>query len=210
MTASGLLRPGLLDGVVVTVASPAPAEGVAAELTRVCEAVSAMVEPLAWDRGDGRSSATAVAAILERHGSIGTLVNDAGGAYRAALAAGGHGEDALRSALDGSWNATRSVANGAFIGGPGGKVIHLCPPTDAGPLAGATAAALENMARTLSIEWARYGIRICAIVPAADVPPAQIAQLAAFLASMAGDYYSGCRFDLGAPPDRVSPRPRTP
>ena len=58
-------------------------------------------------------------------------------------------------------------------------------------------AALENLARTLSIEWARYGITPTAILPGAATTDDEVAELIAFLASPAGDYYSGCAFSLG-------------
>ena len=60
----------------------------------------------------------------------------------------------------------------------------------------AARAGLENLARTLSIEWARLGIRPVAIHPGTETPAGEVAELAAFLASPAGAYYSGCRFDL--------------
>jgi hypothetical protein len=44
---------------------------------------------------------------------------------------------------------------------------------------------------------ARRGIRPVAIHPGATTSPAEVAELVAFLASPAGAYYSGCRFDLG-------------
>ena len=43
-------------------------------------------------------------------------------------------------------------------------MISLAPRPDAGPRAQAARAALENMARTLSIEWARYGVRTTAVL----------------------------------------------
>jgi citronellol/citronellal dehydrogenase len=79
----------------------------------------------------------------------------------------------------------------------GGKLVLLAaPPSDAA--AAAARAGIENLARTLSIEWARHGIRTAALLPGAATEPEEVAELAAFLASPAGDYYSGCRFDLGA------------
>ena len=79
---------------------------------------------------------------------------------------------------------------------PGGQLLLLAPPPgDAG--AEAARAGLENLARTLSIEWARHGIRPVAILPGAATEPEEVAELAAFLASPAGDYYSGCHFRLG-------------
>jgi hypothetical protein len=103
-----------------------------------------------------------------------------------------------RDVLDGAWLALRPVAKAAWIdaGQPGGKLLLLAPPPgDAG--AEGARAGLENLARTLSIEWARYGIRAVAILPGAATGPDEVAELAGFLASRAGDYYSGCAFRLG-------------
>ena len=103
-----------------------------------------------------------------------------------------------RDVLDGAWLAVRPVAKAAWIDAerPGGKLLLIAPPPgDAG--AEAARAGLENLARTLSIEWARYGIRSVAILPGEATEPAEVAELAAFLASTAGDYYSGCHFRMG-------------
>jgi NAD(P)-dependent dehydrogenase (short-subunit alcohol dehydrogenase family) len=100
------------------------------------------------------------------------------------------GVEAVRAALDGGWDAIRaSLRDGLLI------VLLAPPPGDAH--AEAARAGLENMARTLSIEWARRGIRPVAIHPGAETSPAEVAELVAYLASPAGAYYSGCRFDLG-------------
>jgi hypothetical protein len=102
-----------------------------------------------------------------------------------------------RDVLDAAWLALRPVAN-AWIdaGRSGGKLLLIAPaPGDAG--AEAARSGLENMARTLSIEWSRYGIRAVAILPGDGTEPEEVAELAAFVASRAGDYYSGCAFRLG-------------
>ncbi|HVE67771.1 MAG TPA: hypothetical protein VNB64_04245, partial [Solirubrobacteraceae bacterium] len=61
----------------------------------------------------------------------------------------------------------------------------------------AARAGLENLARTLSIEWARHNVRIVAVHPGTHTSAGEVAALTAFLASPAGEYYSGCRFSLG-------------
>lgn len=94
--------------------------------------------------------------------------------------------------LDGSFIATRAVASAWIAAAAGGKVVLLAPPGDA-----AVRAALENLARTLSVEWARFGIRPTAVLPAPATADAALCELVCFLASPAGDYYSGCAFTLG-------------
>ena len=96
-----------------------------------------------------------------------------------------------RAALDGAWDAIQPAVEGPLAGG--GLIVLLAPPPGDAH-AEAARAGLENMARTLSIEWARLGIRPVAVLPG---EPGEVAELVAFLASPAGAYYSGCVFDLG-------------
>ena len=94
---------------------------------------------------------------------------------------------------------TRAVVNARLARGrrpAGGKVVLLGPRPRDGAHAGALGAALENTARTLSIEWARHGIRTTAIRPGDATPDDEIAELVAYLVSPAGDYFSGCAFAL--------------
>ena len=101
-----------------------------------------------------------------------------------------------RDVLDGAWLALRPAAGAWIAAERPGLLLLLAPaPGDAG--AEAARAGLENLARTLSIEWARHGIRPVAILPGEATEPGEVAELAAFLASPAGGYYSGCAFRLG-------------
>lgn len=164
-----ILRPGVLDGVDVLTAGGGAAAGAR------CDALGATTRVLDADLQDEEAVAAAVADL-----PCDVLICDARGA--------GSEIAPMREATDGAWNATRAVANARWVTEPGagGKVIYLAGT-------GATAAALENLARTLSIEWARFGITITAIVGGLEP---EAAELAAFLASPAGDYYSGCAFTL--------------
>jgi NAD(P)-dependent dehydrogenase (short-subunit alcohol dehydrogenase family) len=101
------------------------------------------------------------------------------------------GRGQVPATLDEAWDAIRGALRDDQL-----IVLIAPPPGDAH--AEAARAGLENMARTLSIEWARRAIRPVAVAPGRATRPADVAELVAFLASPAGAYYSGCRFDLGA------------
>ena len=62
---------------------------------------------------------------------------------------------------------THAAATKAFIPQGGGKVLSVTlSPHNGMPgmvHSGAARAAVENMMRTLSVEWARFGIRLCAV-----------------------------------------------
>jgi citronellol/citronellal dehydrogenase len=182
-----LLRAGLLDARPVALAHPArPAIGDA------LERLGADVRPLAADPADEAAAERAA----EELGPVDALVVDAAARFTA-TAANGDELGPLRAAADGAWAAARATANAAWIGpGAPGKLVLLAPGPQDGPHAEALRAALENLARTLSIEWARYGIKTTAITPGASTTPEEEAALAAYLVSPAGDYFSGCRLDL--------------
>jgi hypothetical protein len=101
-------------------------------------------------------------------------------------------------ARDGSlartWATVRAVATEAFIPKGEGRIVLLAP-RHRGAVA---AAALENLARTVSVEWARFGITTVAIAPGASTSEEEVAALLAFLCSPAGAYYSGCRIEPGS------------
>ena len=108
-------------------------------------------------------------------------------------------QQGVQAALDGAWLAVRPVARAAMIEHGGGRIV-LIAPRPGSPEAEAARAGLENLARTLSVEWARFQVRPVAILPGDATSPAEVAELVAFLASPAGEYYSGCAFTLGAVP----------
>ncbi len=169
-----------------------------------------------------------VEGALERHGRIDLLVNNAGGQYMTPA------EDitpkgfrtVIRLNVEGTWLMTHAVATRAMMGGPdgrprGGKIVNvtLSPHHGLPGMAHSSAAraAVENLTRVLSIEWARFGIRLTALAAgpfgtetlrtkypkpvvegvAGTVPLGRLgteeefAWLVAYLASPAGDYLSG-------------------
>lgn len=185
MEATALLAPDLLAGRVVALGGGDDTLGPALAAL----GATTVALPATFDEDE---AAEHVGAALAAHGAIDALVHD----LRPAFGAGAG--DALRAALDAAWIAVRAVATAAFIPGPrGGKVTLIAPPPgDGEPSLAGVRAATENLARTLSIEWARHGIATVAITPGAATSDAQLAALAAYLASPAGDYFSGCRLAL--------------
>ncbi|HET6508430.1 MAG TPA: hypothetical protein VFG42_16670 [Baekduia sp.] len=180
-----VLRPGVLDGLTACVCGDG-----AVERERLV-ALGARVVTVEGDLADEDAVAAAIGAL----GPIDVLVVDAASAFAAA----GGGVPGLRVAVDDAWNVVRAVAVASWIEADreGGKAILVAPGADAGEHADAVGAALENAARTLSVEWARFGIRTTAIRPRAGATGDQRAELVAFLASRAGDYFTGCAFAPG-------------
>lgn len=195
-----VLRPGVLEGLTVCVVGDG-----AGERERAI-ALGARVVTVDGDLGDEDAVGLAVGAL----GHIDVLIVDAASEYAEA----GGGMAGLRRAVDDGWNVVRAVVNAGWIKDAeaaeaaaeeddspprgGGKVVFLAPVSDAGEHANAVGAALENAARTLSVEWARFGIRITAVRPRAGSALDERAELVAFLASPAGDYFTGCSFYPGA------------
>lgn len=130
-------------------------------------------------------------AWAQAHCPIDALVYDAAPAF------GLGGDVGLRAALDNAWLAVWATATGALIPNQaGGRVVLITPPPDVGSYAEAARSALENLARTLSIEWARHAITTTAIAPGLATSESEVATLVAYLLSPAGGYFSGCRLEL--------------
>jgi citronellol/citronellal dehydrogenase len=242
---SRIFAPGLLDGQVCLVSGAGSGLGRATALE--LGSLGAIVvgcgrrrEPLeetvgAIGEGGGRAEAATadirdpddverlLDGVMERHGRLDVLVNNAGGQFLSPAEA--ISPKGFRTVLDlnvqGTWQMTHAAATRAFIPQRSGKVISVTISPHHGmpgmAHSGAARAAVENLMRTLSIEWARFGIRLCAVAAgqfdtevlrtkypkqvseniAATVPlgrlgtPEEMAWLIAYLASPAGDFFSG-------------------
>jgi NAD(P)-dependent dehydrogenase (short-subunit alcohol dehydrogenase family) len=218
--ASELLRPGLLEGVSVFLAGAAPAtaqpgaagEEVSAGVESACAELGARVwrwravveAPEAEPSSSELAADEAVAGALAAAESIEVGVVDAASLF--ARACGGEAPDARRGAraalmasLEATWNITRALVNVALLPArAGGRIVYLAPARASHEHAEAARAGLENLARTLSIEWARYAITAVSVMPGRATTADEVASLVAYLASPAGAYFSGCRLDLGA------------
>jgi citronellol/citronellal dehydrogenase len=260
---SKLFQPGLLDGQVAIVSGGGSGLGRASALELaalgarvvVCgrrlepleetaaAADGGRVEPRSCDIREEDQVAALVDGVLDRHGRIDMLVNNAGGQYMSPA------EDitpkgfrtVMRLNVEGTWLMTHAVATKAMMGRDntgdppgqapgdpprGGKIINvtLSPHHGLPGMAHSSAAraAVENLTRVLSIEWARFGIRLTALAAghfgtetlrtkyprqvvegvAGTVPLGRLgteeefAWLVAYLATPAGDYFSGAVLTL--------------
>ncbi|MHB1469411.1 MAG: SDR family oxidoreductase, partial [Solirubrobacteraceae bacterium] len=165
-----------------------------------------------------------VDAVLDAHGSIDLLVNNAGGQFLApaeSITPKGF-RTVIRLNVEGTWLVTHAVATKAMIpSGRGGRIVSvtLSPHNGMPGMAhsGAARAAVENLMRTLAVEWARFRIGLVAVAAGqfatqtllnkypqpivdriAETIPAgrlgserELAALVAYLCSPAADFLTG-------------------
>lgn len=185
-----------------------------------CEA--GRCEPLVCDIREPQECERLVTEVLSRHGRIDTLVNNAGGQFMApAEQISPNGFHAVvRLNLEGTWHLTQAAARAAMIPARDGKIINITLSPHGGlpgmTHSAAARAAVETMTRSLSIEWARFNIRVNAVAAghmdtealakypqpvrdnlAGSVPLGRLgsaqehAWLVTYIASPAADYMSG-------------------
>jgi NAD(P)-dependent dehydrogenase (short-subunit alcohol dehydrogenase family) len=201
------LRADLLAGRRVAVAGEV--EPIAACLGAFGAQLCPLPEPPPEDAGPADAELIAwCGAQRPLHGLVVVAASAAAGPAAADPAAPAPTADptAITGPLADAWRAIHAVAVEALIpDGAGGRIV-LIGPARANPAATPpVTAGLENLARTLSVEWARFGITAVCLDPGPDSGSAQVAELAAFVLSRAGGYLSGCRLRLGSVP--VAPRP---
>ncbi len=177
------LRAELLEGQGIALVEPG--EGIASALREL----GARVET--WEGRDHPEDDEVGSWARERL-PLRAVVYDARGSFR------GGGPEALTRTMHQAWLAVREVAVGALIGASEpGKVVLIGPVPESGPHAQAAGAALENLVRTLSVEWARYGVTTVMVAPRPGADESRLAELVGFLCSPAADYLSGTRLDVG-------------
>jgi len=242
---SSIFRPGLLEGTVCVVSGAGSGLGreTALELCRLggvvvgcgrraepleetaglAEGLPGVFEHEPLDIRDEQAVGPFFDRLLDRHGRLDVLVNNAGGQFLSpaeAISPKGF-RTVIELNVEGTWLMTHAAATKAFIPQGGGKVLSVTlSPHNGMPgmvHSGAARAAVENMMRTLATEWARFGIKTCALAAGQfatetlltkypkvvvdnlerSIPlgragrSEEMAWLVAYLASPAGDFFSG-------------------
>ena len=109
--------------------------------------------------------------IKEKYGKLNHLVNNAGGQFPI------HAKDleykgwnaVINNNLNGTWYVTQKIANDFFINQEGGVIVNIIANIFRGfpgmIHTGAARAGVDNLTKTLAVEWAKYQIRINCIAP---------------------------------------------
>jgi NAD(P)-dependent dehydrogenase (short-subunit alcohol dehydrogenase family) len=141
---------------------------------------------------DDEAAAAAVTEFAARSGGLEAAVIDCASVF-------GSGPDrGMGAALDLGWRFARAAAVAAMVERGGGTVVLIAPESGGGDAAAAAVAdGLENAARGLGVEWARFDIRVVAICPRPGARRTDVAALVALLCSGSGTYLSGCRLEPG-------------
>jgi len=155
-------------------------------------------------------------------GPITVLVNNAGGQFptTAEQVTTRGWEAVIRNNLNGTFFMTQAVAKRCMIPARRGRIVNIIANIARGfpgmVHTGAARAGVENMTKTLAIEWAQYGVQVNAIAPGVikstgtdQYPPellemtrtrtpakrhgtpGEVAGLVAYLASDAADFVTG-------------------
>jgi NAD(P)-dependent dehydrogenase (short-subunit alcohol dehydrogenase family) len=259
---SRIFREGLLEGQVCLVSGAGSGLGreTALELARLgatvvgcgrreeplsetailAEGLVGSFEHEAMDIRDEGAVERLIERVLERHERLDVLVNNAGGQFLApaeTITPKGF-RTVIELNVQGTWLMSHAAATKAFIPQGGGKILSVTLSPHHGMPgmvhSGAARAAVENMMRTLAVEWARFGIKTCALaagqfatetlltkypravidnlersIPIGRAGRAEeMAWLVAYLASPAGDFFSGTTITIdGARDNWAGPWP---
>ncbi|MBL8685687.1 MAG: SDR family oxidoreductase [Myxococcales bacterium] len=174
------------------------------------------------DIRDADAVSNYVAAVLAHFGRIDVLVNNAGGQFPSPAAVmKPKGFDAVvRNNLVGTFNVTHAVANQWMIPQKSGRIVNIIANVLRGfpgmAHTGAARAGVENLTKSLAVEWAPFNIQVTAVAPGTILStgtdryppelvvkakqqtparrlgvPEEVSHTVAFLASDAADYITG-------------------
>ncbi len=246
---TGIYREGLLEGHVVVVTGGG--SGIGLEIVKLAGSLGARVAICGRTPDKLERAATGLRELgipvysapcdirdleavedfvdgtLAEFGRIDALVNNAGGQFPspAQLISPRGFAAVVRNNLLGTWNFIHTVANKALLPQKSGRILNITAQVSRGfpgmAHTGAARAGVENLTKSLAVEWAPFGVRVNAIAPgivrssgtvqygeevlemgrqATPVKrlghPEEIANLAVFLLGPTADFITGQTFTI--------------
>ncbi len=143
------------------------------KLDRVTQEIAAdggKADWLPFDIREEEPVQRSIATLLERHGRLDGVVNNAGGQFPAPLEKISRNgfETVVRNNLLGTFLVSREAVH-QYMSGHGGSIVCiLADITNGMPTmghSGAARAGVENMVKTAAVEWGRFNVRMNAILP---------------------------------------------
>jgi citronellol/citronellal dehydrogenase len=110
-------------------------------------------------------------AIAEKSGRLDILINNAGGQFMlpAEKISLNGWNSVINNNLNGTWYVTRIMADAFFIPQKSGNIINIIAQIFRGfpgmVHTGAARAGVDNLTKTLAVEWSKYAIYVNAIAP---------------------------------------------
>jgi citronellol/citronellal dehydrogenase len=134
------------------------------------------------DIRDPEGVAAFVDGVLSKFGTIDVLVNNAGGQFVSpaeGMTPKGW-EAVVRNNLNGTFYMTHAVATRAMIPQRRGRIVNVTAMVARGfpgmCHTGAARAGVENLTKSLAIEWAAYGVRVNTVAPGNNIRSSGTAQ----------------------------------
>lgn len=210
-------------GAKVAIAGRRPEPLEAARASLEADGIEVLARPC--DIRKAEDVAAFVDAVKARFGKITILVNNAGGQFPSPaehLAPKGF-EAVVRNNLLGTWTMTHAVATSAMIPAKKGRIVNVTAQVERGfpgmAHTGAARAGVQNLTKTLAVEWACHGLRVNCVAPGvivtsgtAQYPPEfleaarkaiplkrlggeeEVSHLVVYLCSRVADYVTGQTF----------------